>query len=158
MAGRSASASATLDGSTFLPHSCSTVRTVRPIAVARLRQRSEKNPASGTSTSSPGEKTFWTADSRPPVPEEVISSTSARSVRYSSFKRAVTSRIKRPKPGPRWYTRGLPWASSTSGGIGVGPGARMISGLSMPGLLSCPWPFFTAVTAASPAARSVASA
>ena len=80
-AGRSASASATRAGSTFWPHSWSTVRTVSPIAVARLCHRSEKNPASGTSTSSPGEKTFWTADSSPPVPEEVIRSTSARSVR-----------------------------------------------------------------------------
>jgi hypothetical protein len=41
-AGCSASVSATRDASTFSPHPWSTVRTVRPIAVARLRQRSEK--------------------------------------------------------------------------------------------------------------------
>jgi hypothetical protein len=46
-----------------------------------LLQRSEKNPASGTSTSSPGESRFWIADSSPPVPDDVIRSTSAASVR-----------------------------------------------------------------------------
>ena len=101
-----------------------------PNVSASALNRSAKNPARGTSTSSPGEKQFAIADSSPPVPLEVISSTSADPVRYSSRSLAVTSRMMFPNPGPRWYTSGPAWANSTSGGIGVGPGARMISGLS----------------------------
>ena len=102
VAGCAASASATLAGSSFVPHSSSVVWTVRPWASARRCHRWEKNPASGTNTSSPGEKRFCTADSSPPVPDEVNRKISAESVRYSSRRRAVTSVISFPKPGPRW--------------------------------------------------------
>jgi hypothetical protein len=81
LTGCSASAAATSDGSTLRPHSYPIVRTVRPCASARPFQRSEKKPASGTNTSSPGENTFWIADSSPPVPDDVMRRTSARSVR-----------------------------------------------------------------------------
>ncbi len=63
------------------------------------------------------------------MPEDVKIRTS-EPVRYRRWRPSVTSRNIRPKPGPRWYTSGLAWARYTSGGIGVGPGARMISGLS----------------------------
>ena len=81
LTGCSAREAATSSGTILRPHSYSSVRTTRPCASASLDQRSEKNPASGTSTSSPGENTFWIADSSPPVPDEVIRKMSALSVR-----------------------------------------------------------------------------
>ncbi len=54
---------------------------MRPNVSASFLKRSAKKPAVGTSTSSPGEKQLATADSSPPVPLEVISRTSATSVR-----------------------------------------------------------------------------
>ncbi len=77
LTGCSARAFATSAGRIFSPHSYSTVWTVSPKASASLANRSAKNPASGTRTSSPGEKQLATADSSPPVPLEVMSTTSA---------------------------------------------------------------------------------
>src|SRR2546430_5975803 len=60
--------------STGWPHSNSSRTTSAPYAEARAANRSPKLPHSATTTSSPGETRLATADSRPPVPDEVNSS------------------------------------------------------------------------------------
>ena len=71
------------------------VRTSRPYAFAILAKRSPKKPATGTTTRSPGENRLATADSSPPVPEEVNTRTSLP-VRNSRWRSSVTSRSSFP--------------------------------------------------------------
>jgi hypothetical protein len=80
---------------TALPHSQSNRRTSRPNAEAILANRSPKYPATGTTTRSPGENRLAAVDSRPPVPDDVNTSTSP-SVSSMAFNPAVTSRRSRP--------------------------------------------------------------
>ena len=85
-------------------------------------QRSPNLPQRTTSTSSPGEQRLTTAASSAPVPEAARMMTSFR-VPISSARPARTRPKSASNSGVRWWRIGWAIAWSTSGGIGVGPGA-----------------------------------
>ena len=68
ISGSAASASATSSLSAFSPHSYFSSVTSSPKARLILTQRPPKLPLFTTSTLSPGEKRFWIAPSKAPVP------------------------------------------------------------------------------------------
>ena len=69
----------------------------------------------------PTEPLSYAFESIAPVPEAVKSATEPV-VRQTSDRRGSTRSSTARNSGPRWYTIGRAMASSTSGGIGVGPG------------------------------------
>src|SRR5262249_4724977 len=86
-------------------------------------QRSPNFPQRTTMARSPGEQRFTTAASMAPVPEAARTITSL----VVSHSRATPARPRRKSAsnsGVRWWRMGRDTAWSTSGGIGVGPGAR----------------------------------
>src|SRR4029079_211343 len=74
-----------------------------------------------TSTRSPGDTMFVTADSIAYVPDPGITSTSLP-VMNTRLRPASVSANRRLKSGLRWWISGRAIAACTSGGTGVGPG------------------------------------
>ena len=118
-----ASAASTRTGSTVSPYGASMACTVMPNARAMSCHRSPNLPQRTTSTSSPGEQRLTTAASSAPVPDAARTMTSLR-VPISSARPARTRAKSASNSGVRWWMIGRPMAWRTSGGIGVGPGAR----------------------------------
>ena len=116
-------AAASRSGATVSPYGASRSRTVTPNARQTSSQRSPNLPQRITIASSPGDRRFTTAASIAPVPEAARTSTSLR-VSSMSASAARTRANSVSNSGVRWWRMGRDRAWSTSGGIGVGPGAR----------------------------------
>src|ERR687897_2912549 len=114
-------ASATWSLSALTPQSYSSSVTSRPNALLILTQRFPKLPLLTTSTLSPGEKRFWIAPSKAPVPLAAWVKMSF-SVRKTCFRLSFTRVNTSPNSGVRWWMIGIAPAADTSGGLGVGPG------------------------------------
>ncbi len=97
----SAAAAPIRAGSSRSPHACSTCTGSIPYARTSLSQRSPKLPAEPTTTRSPGDSRFATADSIAAVPEPVKSRTSC-SVANRRLRAAIVSPRRARKSGLRW--------------------------------------------------------
>nr|WP_266096497.1 hypothetical protein [Rubrobacter marinus] len=112
---------ATSSLSALTPQSYLSSVTSRPKAWLIFTQRLPKLPLLTTRILSPGEKRFWIAPSKAPVPLAAYVKTSF-SVRKTRFKFSLTLVNTSPNSGVRWWITGSAPAAETSGGIGVGPG------------------------------------
>src|SRR5215469_5855047 len=86
-------------------------------------KRSPKPPHTAATTSSPGETRLATADSSPPLPDDVRTRRSP-AVSKTRLAPAVTSASSCANSGPRWSIIGWLAALTTRCGTGVGPGIR----------------------------------
>ena len=133
--GCSSSAWRTSSGRAACPHSYCSGITSAPYASAIAANRSPNDPMLTESTLSPGDSVFTIADSSPPVPDVLRTSTSLL-VSKKSFSRSATREMSAANSRPRWFTIGCATASRMSGGTGVGPGMRRL-GVRVMGVPSC---------------------
>src|SRR5665213_1181918 len=109
-------------GSVPLPHGVSSTSTSQPKLRAIAISRCPKTPIGQARTRSPGPNRFPTAASRPPVPDEPRTSTSACSVPKTGRSRAAIRSSSALNSGPRWSIIGRALAASTDSATVTGPG------------------------------------